>query len=153
MPRLASRDLKARGLEDPIAVITDGAPGLIRAVDDVFPRSLRQRCLAHKLRNLQSKVPEERWREVLPAARAAYQAPSQALSRLAAAEFVKQWSHELPAAVKCFEDDFEACTAHLALPISHRRVARTTNLLERLFGEERRRYPRRSRMPSANAPS
>ena len=65
-------------------MITDGAPGLIRAVQEVMPRSLRQRCLAHKMRNLQAKVPEERWREVGPAARAVYQAPSQVLARLAA---------------------------------------------------------------------
>lgn len=133
------RDLKARGLRDPIAVITDGAPGLIRAVQEVMPRSLRQRCLAHKLRNLQSKVPQERWREVGPAARAVYQAPSQALARLAAESFRKVWSRELPTAVACFDDDFEACIAHLQLPIAHRRVTRTTNLLERLFVEERRR--------------
>jgi putative transposase len=133
------RDLKARGLADPILVASDGAAGLIRAVEDVFPRSLRQRCLAHKMRHLQAKVPEERWREVIPAARAAYQAPSQALARLAAEEFRKSWARELPAALSCFDEDFEACIAHLKLPIAHRRVTRTTNLLERLFGEERRR--------------
>jgi transposase-like protein len=72
-------------------------------------------------------------------ARAAYQAPSQALARLAAQEVVKTWQRELPAAVACFEDDFEACIAHLRVSIAHRRVTRTTNLLERLFGEERRR--------------
>jgi putative transposase len=133
------RDLKARGLPDPIAVITDGAPGLIRAVQEVMPRSLRQRCLAHKMRNLQAKVPEERWREVGPAARAVYQAPSPVLARLAAEGFRDAWSKELPTAVACFDDDFDACIAHLQLPIAHRRVTRTTNLLERLFGEERRR--------------
>jgi mutator family transposase len=41
--------------------------------------------------------------------------------------------------VACFEDDFEACIAHLRLPIGHRRAIRTTNLLERMFGDERRR--------------
>jgi putative transposase len=41
--------------------------------------------------------------------------------------------------VVCFEDDFEACIAHLRLPVAQRKTARTTNLLERLFGEERRR--------------
>ena len=133
------RDLKARGMNDPILVATDGAPGLIRAVEELFPKSLRQRCLAHKLRNLQSKVPEERQREVIPMARAAYQAPSAALARLAGEEFSKTWGRELPSAVACFEDDFEACIAHLKLPVAHRRVTRTTNLLERLFGEERRR--------------
>lgn len=133
------RDLKARGLCDPVLGATDGAPGLIRAFEEVFPRSLRQRCLAHKMRNLQAKVPEERWREVGPQARAAYQAPSPALARLAAEEFRKQWAREFPAAVACFDDDFQACIAHLQLPVAHRRVCRTTNLLERLFGEERRR--------------
>jgi putative transposase len=54
------RDLKARGLNDPLLVVSDGAPGLIRAIEEVFPKSLRQRCLAHRMRNLQGKVPEER---------------------------------------------------------------------------------------------
>ena len=46
---------------------------------------------------------------------------------------------ELPSATACFGDDFEACIAHLRMPITHRRAIRTTNLLERLFVEERRR--------------
>ena len=133
------RDLKARGMRDPVLVITDGAPGLIAAVEQMFPASLRQRCLAHKLRNLEVKAPAERWREFGPMARAVYQASSQALARLARDEFVKTWSNELPSAVACFEDDFDACIAHLRLPIGHRRAIRTTNLLERMFGEERRR--------------
>lgn len=133
------RDLKARGLSDPVLTVTDGAPGLIRAVEEVFPRSLRQRCLAHRIRNLQTKVPEERWREVKAHAVAAYQASSPTLARLVRDEFVQRFEKELPSATRCFLDDFEACIAHLRLPIAHRRAIRTTNLLERLFGEERRR--------------
>jgi transposase-like protein len=57
------RDLKARNLNDPVLISTDGAPGVIRAVEEVFPKSLRQRCLAHKMRNLEAKVPAEVWRE------------------------------------------------------------------------------------------
>src|SRR5262249_61757940 len=48
-------------------------------------------------------------------------------------------SRDLPSAVACLDDDFEACIAHLKFPLGHRRAIRTTNLLERLFGEERRR--------------
>ena len=44
-----------------------------------------------------------------------------------------------PTAVTCFQDDFEACIGHLWMPVKHRKAIRTTNLLERLFGEERRR--------------
>lgn len=133
------RDLKSRGLSDPVLVATDGAPGLIRAVEEVFPRSLRQRCLAHRVRNLQSKVPEEHWREFKALALGSYQASSPVLARMARDEFIKRFEKELPSATKCFLDDFEACIAHLRLPVSHRRAIRTTNLLERLFGEERRR--------------
>jgi transposase-like protein len=133
------RDLKSRGLADPILVVTDGAPGLIRAVEEVSPRSLRQRCLAHRIRNLETKVPAELWPEVKGLANAAYRASSPALARLTRDEFVKRFEVELPSATRCFLDDFEACIAHLRLPIAHRRAIRTTNLLERLFGEERRR--------------
>jgi transposase-like protein len=133
------RDLKARGLPDPLLIATDGAPGLIRAVEEVFPRSLRQRCLAHKIRNLQQKVPEERWREVKAQAFAAYTAGSPAVARLLREEFVTRFERELPSATACFLEDFEAAIAQLRVPIAHRRAVRTTNLLERLFGEERRR--------------
>src|SRR5205823_5827818 len=52
------RDMRRRGLPDPLLVVSDGAPGIIRAIEECFPRALRQRCLAHKMRNLASKVPE-----------------------------------------------------------------------------------------------
>jgi transposase-like protein len=133
------RDLKARGLADPLLVVTDGAAGLMRAVDEVLPRSLRQRCLAHRIRNLEGKVPAEFWNEVKAQARAAYSASSPITARLARDEFVKRYERELPTATTCLLDDFEACIAHLRLPIAHRRAIRTTNMLERLFGEERRR--------------
>jgi len=52
---------------------------------------------------------------------------------------VKRFRDRFPAARACFEDDFEVCVAHLRFPIAHRKFIRTTNLLERLFVEERRR--------------
>jgi putative transposase len=54
-------------------------------------------------------------------------------------DFVARYERDYPSATACFLDDFEACIAHLQLPIVHRRTTRTTNLLERLFAEERRR--------------
>ena len=54
-------------------------------------------------------------------------------------DFAQVYGRELPAVVQCFTDDFEACIAHLRFPLRHRKVIRTTNLLERLFLEERRR--------------
>lgn len=108
-------------------------------MEEVFPKSLRQRCLAHKIRNLESKVPQECWREVKARALAAYQAASPMLAEFAREEFVKRFEREFPSATACFLDDFGACIAHRRMPIAHRRAVSTTNLLERLVGEERRR--------------
>src|SRR5438876_93555 len=133
------QDMRRRGLPDPLLVVSDGAPGPIRAIEECLPRSIRQRCLAHKMRNLQSKVPEDVWPEFKARAAACYQAASPALARLLRDDVAATYSRDLPSAVACLDDDFEACIAHLRFPLGHRRAIRTTNLLERLFGEERRR--------------
>lgn len=133
------QDLKRRGLSDPVMVITDGAPGLIRATEECFPASLRQRCLAHKMRNLLGKLPEEAVEVIKHQARAAYQAPSPELARDLGQALVQRYEKIYPTAIRCFQDDFEACIAHLYCPPAHRQVIRTTNMLERLFREERRR--------------
>jgi transposase-like protein len=133
------RDMRRRGLPDPLLVVSDGAPGVIRASEESFPRSARQRCLAHKMRNLASKVPEDQWPEFKARAAACYQAASPALARVPHDDIATTYGKDLPSAVACLEDDFEACIAHLRFPLGHRRAIRTTNLLERLFGEERRR--------------
>jgi transposase-like protein len=133
------QDMRRRGLPDPLLVASDGAPGVIRAIEECFPRAVRQRCLAHKMRNLLSKVPEDVWPEFKARAQACYQAASPALARLLKDDIVATYAADLPSAVACLSDDFEACIAHLRFPLNHRRAIRTTNLLERLFGEERRR--------------
>ena len=133
------QDMHRRGLPNPLLVASDGAPGMIRAIEECLPRSLRQRCLAHKMRNLQSKVPEDVWPEFKARAAACYQAASPALARLLRDDIATTYGKDLPSAVACLDDDFEACIVHLRFPLGHRRVIRTTNLLERLFGEERRR--------------
>jgi putative transposase len=131
--------MKRRGLNDPPLVTSDGAPGIIKAIEICFPRAARQRCLAHRMRNLAAKVPEDVWPEFKVRAQAAYQAPSRAIARELAAGIVADYGRKYDCAVACFIDDFEACIAHLRFPMTHRRAIRTTNLLERLFVEERRR--------------
>ncbi len=133
------QDMRARGLGDPLLVVSDGASGIIKAIEVCFPRSIRQRCLAHRMRNLAAKVPEDLWPEFKARATAAYQAPSRKIARELAEGLLADYGTELANATACFMDDFEACIAHLRLPITHRRATRTTNLLERLFVEERRR--------------
>ena len=90
------QDLRRRGLPDPLLVVSDGAPGLIRAIEECFPRSARQRCLARKLRNLQSKMPEDQWPEFKARAIACYQAASPALARPLRDDMVATYGAALP---------------------------------------------------------
>ena len=92
-----------------------------------------------RLRNLRTKAPEHQWPEIAARARGCYQAASPAVAAMLRDDFVAAYQREFPAVVQCFLDDFDACIAHLRFPLRHRRVIRTTNLLERLFLEERRR--------------
>jgi transposase-like protein len=73
-------DMKMRGLKDPLLVTSDGAPGIIKAIEVCFPRAARQRCLAHHMRNLAVKVAEDVWPEFKARVQAAYQAPSRAIA-------------------------------------------------------------------------
>ena len=51
------QDMRARGLSNPLLVVSVDAPGIIKAIETCFPRSERQRCLAHRMRNLAAKIP------------------------------------------------------------------------------------------------
>lgn len=135
------RDLVKRGLPTPLTVTTDGAPGLLRAVDEVWPKSLRVRCWAHKMRNILGKVPEDAQAlaEVKAYLEAVRDAPTPEAGRQAAEHVLAQFSASYPAAMRSFSDDLEASLAHLELPLAHRKFVRTTNLIERSFEEERRR--------------
>jgi len=110
------QDMRRRGLGDPLLVVSDGAAGIIKAIETCFPRSARQRCLAHRLRNLVAKTPEDLWPEFKARVSAAYQAPSRAIARELAAGVVADYQTELPTATACFMDDFEACIAHPECP-------------------------------------
>ncbi len=81
--------------------------------------------------------PEAAWPEIEARAPACYTAPSREVARLLRDDRVSRYERELPTAVACFLDDFEAWIAQLRFPLTHRSAIRTTNLLERWFGEER----------------
>ena len=104
-------DLNARGLDMPLLVITDGAPGLVGAVEVAFPRPLRQRCLIHRARNLLAKVPKVRpaggQGRVLADLRRHHRRPRRcpvAQARDRAHDFTRRYQHRYPAAVACLLD-------------------------------------------------
>ena len=126
-------NMKMRGLNDPLLVTSDGAPGIVKAIEICFPRAARQRCLAHRMRNLAAKVPDDVWPDFKVRAQAAYQAPSRAIARELAAGVVADYGRKYDSAVACFMDDFEACIAHLRFPVTHRRAIRTTDEMDKRF--------------------
>lgn len=134
-------EMLRRGLRHPLLVITDGATGLHAAISRAFPKANRQRCIAHKLRNIGAKLPKdtELRKLVLDGARAVYYATDRIAADALAAQFIERYTSDYPAAVKCFQDDLDACLMHLEYPPGHRRFIRTTNLIERAFLEEKRR--------------
>jgi putative transposase len=144
-----ARDLIARGLGAPLLVIADGAPGLIKAVEQCWPASDRQHCAVHRVRNLLAKLPErerERVRQVY------WQALDDATDERDAKQRLKALVDQLDragytAAAKCLADDLDALVVHLRYPIRHRRRWRSTNLLERSLGEVKRRTKVIGRFP------
>ncbi len=132
-------DLVRRGLPSPLTVTTDGAPGLIRAVEEVWGLAIRIRCWVHKMRNVLDKVPPADHGDVKAFLVSVRDAPDWATGRQLADQFIEKYRHEYGRAVASFEDDLEASLAHLQVPAVHRRYVRTTNLMERSFVEERRR--------------
>lgn len=133
------RAIVGRGLPAPILVTTDGAPGLIRAVKEVWGKSLRQRCLAHKMRNILSKVPQSAREEIKRRVQDVFYAPVLETAWQRAEEVKRDFEQAYPAAMRSFHDDLEACLAYLRCPMAHHKAIRTTNLLERAFQESRRR--------------
>ena len=133
------RNMQGRGLPAPILVSTDGAPGLIRAVDEAWSNSLRQRCLAHKIRNVVDKVPDNAREEVKAMVHSTYYAPNREVGEMIAKDLLQRYQDLYPSAMKSFTDDLEACWSYLRCPAVHHRRIRTTNLLERAFVEQKRR--------------
>ena len=142
--------LLRRGLRSPLLVVGDGAPGLIRAIGELWPDADRQRCAVHRLRNVLAKLPK---RPGLHArVRAAYWTALDGASSPADAEhglrlLVGELSGEYPSAAACLADDLAALTVHLAYPLRLRRRLRSTNLLERSLEEVRRRTKVIGRFP------
>ena len=130
-------------------IVADGAPGLIKAVEQCWPASDRQHCAVHRVRNLLAKLPE-RERERI---RAAYwQALDEATNEHDGKQRLGNLVEELDqagytAAAKCLADDLDALVVHLRYPTRHRRRWRSTNLLERSLGEVKRRTKVIGRFP------
>lgn len=156
-------ELKGRGLRPPLLAISDAAPGLLSALEQVFPQSLRQKCLIHRSRNVLAKVPAEAqtelknayWKlfdidDLLDGKDGSALVPGPELVAFVQARidvFTTTYQGRYPAAVKCLLTDREQLTSYLRFPREHHRRIRHSNFIERTFGETRRRVKVIGRLP------
>lgn len=145
------QEMTARGLKDPLLVILDGAPGLLKAVKRVWPRAWRQRCQAHKMRNILAKLPRLMQASMKRLVQQVFLAPNYAVAIQRGRALIARFRDRYPAAMECLERDLEECVTYLRFPDAHRRRIRTTNRLERLNGESRRRTKVIPRFPTERA--
>ena len=143
------RDLISRGLAAPRLVVADGAPGLISAVEEIWPRADRQHCAVHRLRNLLAKLPKsEHDRIRFNSWSALTDATSVKDGKLRLHVLISELEHRgYEAAARCLTEDLDALIAHLRYPLRHRERWRSTNLLERSLGEVSRRTKVMGRFP------
>lgn len=134
-------ELHRRGLEGThlSLIVTDGAPGLIEAVEMVYPRILRQRCWAHKLRNVAAKLPRKHQAACLKGAKAIYLAETALEAGKRFRTWANEWRAVAPNAVRCLEQDLEELLAFYHCRPEDWQIVRTTNAIERAFREVRRR--------------
>jgi putative transposase len=135
------QDLHRRGLTGRHLqlIVTDGCPGLAAALQVVYPRALHQRCWVHKMRNILEKVKKRDYDAMKIDAQAIYQADSRANARYAFLRFSKRWRPDYPVMVRQLERDLPELLAFYSFPKPLWRKLRTTNLIERVFVEVRRR--------------
>ncbi len=134
------RSLKRRGLKGVELVISDDHEGLKTAVNRHFQGVSHQRCQVHYQRNLLGLVPLGKRKELGADLRAIFALPDREQALQIASTVARKWRRKgYPKVAEHLEEHIEECLSCLAFPESHRRRIRTTNGLERLNQEIKRR--------------
>lgn len=135
------KDLKKRNLEGhKIELgIMDGLPGLEKVFKEEFPKAKVQRCQVHVARNVLAKVPKKLKKTVADDVRSIFYASSKIKAMEFFSQFKQRWEKDLPSAVKSLERSIESCLTFFNFPEEEWISLRTTNIIERLNKEFKRR--------------
>ena len=135
------KDLKKRGLDgnNMVLGVMDGLPGLEKVFKEEFPKAKVQRCQVHVARNVLAKVPKKLKKVVADEMRSIFYASSKQKAMEFFDIFKQRWQRDLPSAVKCLENSIEACLTFFISPEEEWISLRTTNIIERLNKEFKRR--------------
>lgn len=143
--------LLSRGLKRPCLVIIDGNKGLRAAVEKNWPSTAVQRCTVHKLRNLERHAPRHALEEVKSDYHRIVYAESLEQANKEYRDFISKWKKLAPKVVASLEEAGEELLTFYRFPKSQWKSLRTTNAIERLNGEFRRRVKTQSSLPDARA--
>jgi transposase-like protein len=132
-------DIKARGLKQVDLWVTDGNQTMIDAIAKRFPDSQRQRCVRHKMENILAHVPEKQQEAVGKEFMAIFYQKNREKADLQAAAFRAKYQAIYTEAIACMNRDWEACLTFYSFPENHWSRIRTTNTIERLFLEVKKR--------------
>ena len=141
-------DLRDRGLKPPQLIITDGNPGLLRAIDEIWPEVPRQRCVVHRTRNVLARVPKKRQAEVKKALDRIFHAACLDDAKEEARRLVSRYGREFTTASEVLTRHLEECLTFYRFPERHWKHIRTSNVLERAFKEVKRRTNVVGRFPN-----
>ena len=145
------QSLVARHLGTPTLAVIDGNPGLQAALRAQWPEIAIQRCTNHKLRNLLAKAPAHLREEVAEDYRRMVYAETGEAVAQARVSFLRKWRLRSKAVVSSFEEAGDELFTFLQFPKSHWKALRTTNALERINEEFRRRTKTQASLPSEDA--
>ena len=141
-------DLARRGLAAPLLCIIDGNPGLRRALGEIWPTALVQRCCVHKLRNLERKAPKHALAELRDDFHRIVYAAGADAARAELTGFERKWAKRCPGVVRSLQEGGAELLTFFTFPRAQWKTLRTTNVIERLNGEFRRRVKTQSALPS-----
>jgi transposase-like protein len=133
------RTLRARGLSGVRLVISDDHAGLRAAITRHFQGAGWQRCQVHVTRNLLGQVAKGKRVELAAGLREVFAAPTRTQAVTVARQLATQWRASQPRVAEHLEEELEDCLNCLAFPIEHQLRIRTTNGMERLSQELKRR--------------
>jgi transposase-like protein len=145
------RSLVERQVGRPLLAIIDGSAGLAAALREQWPTLAIQRCTAHKLRNLEAKAPGRLREELAEDYRRMIYAETRTLVDQARTRFAKKWRLRCPAVIECLDEAGDDLFTFLRFPKAQWKALRTTNALERINGEFRRRTKTQASLPGQEA--
>ena len=144
-------DLAARKMGRPRLVMSDGNPGLGAALDRLWPGVAHQRCTVHKLRNLLAKAPKHAHEAVREDYHRIVYAETRDAAQQAHAAFLLKWKKLCPPVAASLEEAGEQLLTFYQFPASQHLSLRTTNIIERMQQEFRRRIKTQAALPNEGA--